>query len=150
MVDQRFVENLADTIKSQRESYELEIREKLHDAEIVKAKGPDKWIYLNSWMVENIEAANQRGAGLEYVQRPPNDFRVARSFNGSVSSVDVQFSKNGMGITVNGGRTGIPLCFSPKVQGAEIVYTEGSFPKPRTTLDVYTIEEIGKKILTRV
>jgi hypothetical protein len=148
MVDKRFISDLVGSIVSQRESYELEIKKSLHDAEIVKAKGPDKWNDLNLWIVENIEEANQSGADFEYAKMSAEVFRVARSFRGSMLSVQVELNKHDMGITVAGGRLRSSLRFLPRVDGNQIVYTQGDEPKPHT-VETSTIEDIGKKILTR-
>lgn len=150
MVDQRFIAELTEAFKSQKESYELEAKKDLRDSEIVKAGGLDKWLELDSWVIENIEAANQRFPDLEYGKlERDKGFRVHRQFRASGLSAEVKLGSYDMSITVTGGRARAYLKFLPRVDSGQIVYTQGDLPQPNTAL-TYTIPEIGKKILRLV
>lgn len=148
MVNDTFIRQLSSSIKSQRDSYELEVKAKLHEAELIKANSADKWGELKAWMREAVDKLNQCGADLDYSERV-NDFRVGRTFRGRPSVIEVDFSQYGMGITVNGCRGGKRLQFIPVLRGAEIVYTDG-YSESMNTLAVCTIELVGEKILRQV
>jgi hypothetical protein len=141
MADESYVKRIVDTIKAQLEKNELEAKDRLRDADTIKAEAPQKWTALKQWVKETVQQSNQHlpEGVFRYSDSGPNQFTVTCDTRKDKHIVSVVFSPANSVINISRS-TGGSFLLTPKVDGNQLKYAEGALP-------AIGIDAVGEKIL---
>jgi hypothetical protein len=153
MPRKEFLTRVSDTIKHQQEIKQLNQKEKLHNAEIIKREGPKKWAELKQELEAIVLAVSgSHGHGLRQTAQghDGNEIRIHNTIT-SVT-VDILFDPDKGNISYSGsGGAGI---YPALVRGNDLIFHEAVKKLADFEISVshigsnYSIERIAEEIIS--
>jgi hypothetical protein len=145
MADESYIRKLRETLDAKVQANHERTRKENCEDDLIKAAAPRDWTELKQWLRDTTEEVNKgRSEGMPIYEDgdDQNHFKIHCFIGENRKNADIKFfNLAGTLITVRGSAT---IEFDCYAQGREIQWTTDS------RLKVWTIEQIGKRILDSV